>query len=98
MDLTFRAHPCVACEEVAGRYYLIAFGDGRGTLPFLREINETGSFFWGLAVKGYDWESMLEKAVETYDAPRKVLEDGLAAFFYDLAEQGYILKKETDKS
>lgn len=90
-------NPNVACEEVAGRYYLIAFGDARGTLPYLREINETGSFFWELAEKGCEKDVMLEKAIETYDAPQEVLENGLTAFFYDLIEHGYLIKKETEE-
>ena len=96
MAVKIRVHPCVSCEEVAGKYYLIAFGDARGTLPYLQEINETGAFFWELAEKEYDKNAMLERAIETYDAPRKVLDDGLMAFFYDLVEHGYIIKKETE--
>lgn len=88
-------HPLAACEEVGGRYFLIACGPARDSLPYLREINEAGFFFWKLMEEGCDTDAMLEKALAVYEAPRNVLKEGLSAFLDDLTSRGYVIKKET---
>lgn len=98
MAVKYILHPHVACEEVGGRHFLIACGAAAGTLPYLREINETGSFFWKLAEEGCDSGAMLERALETYEAPEKILEDGIKDFFEDLAGRGYVTIWEETQS
>ena len=92
--MTFTVHPQIACEESAGRYFLVAYGCAKETLPYLREINETGAFYWELAVRGYDLGGMLTEASKIYDVPRYVLEVGIMSFFNDLAEKGYVTRDE----
>lgn len=94
MGVTYRVHPQVTLEEVAGRYYLISFGDAVG-LPYLREINETGAFYWELASAGHDLDSMLAIASDFYQEPYERLEKGIRAFFSVLMENGYIYLDET---
>ncbi len=94
MGLTYKIHPQVTLEEVAGRYFLISFGAAIG-LPYLREINETGAFYWELAAAGYDLDSMLAIASDFYQEPFEKLEDGVLAFFSYLKENGYIYLDET---
>lgn len=94
MTVKFSPHPQVTCKEVGERYFLIAYGPARDTLPYLREINETGSFFWELLEEGCDRDAMLERALEIYDAPRTTLENGLMAFLDDLTGRGYVIREE----
>lgn len=93
MGLTYRVHPQVTLEEVASCYFLISFGEGVG-LPYLREINETGAFYWKLAAAGHDLESMLAIASGFYQEPYEKLEKGIRAFFNILMENGYIYLDE----
>ena len=94
MTVKFSPHPHVTCKEVGGRYFLIAYGPAMATLPYLREINETGSFFWEMLEEGYDRDAMLERALELYDVPRITLEKGLMAFLNDLTCRGYVTREE----
>lgn len=94
MGLTYRVHPQITLEEVAGRYFLISFGEA-GRLPYLREINETGAFYWELAAAGHDLDSMLAIASDLYQESRTKLEKGLLAFFDNLMDQGYVSLDET---
>ena len=94
MGVIYRVHPQVTLEEVAGRYFLISFGDAGG-LPYLREINETGAFYWELAAAGHDLDSMLAIASDLYQEPYEKLEKGVLAFFSYLMENGYIYLDET---
>lgn len=94
MGLTYRVHPQVTLEEVAGCYFLISFGKSV-SLPYLREINETGAFYWELASAGHDLESMLSIASDFYKEPYDMLEKGLLTFFSVLMENGYIYLDET---
>lgn len=89
MGLTYRVHPQVTLEEVADRFFLISFGDAAG-LPYLREINETGAFYWELATAGHDLDSMLAVASNLYQEPYEKLEKGILAFFSYLMENGYV--------
>lgn len=95
MTAKYTLHPHVTCEEVGGRYFLIAYGPARGAIPYLREINETGSYFWKLLEEGLDEEAMLERSLTEYDAPREVMEEGLKAFLNDLKRHNYLIKEET---
>lgn len=94
MGLRYRVHPQVTLEEVADCYFLISFGEGV-SLPYLREINETGAFYWKLASEGHDLDSMLAIASELYKEPYEKLEKGIRAFFSVLMENGYICLDET---
>lgn len=89
MGLTYRVHPQVTLEEVAGRYFLISFGEAV-SLPYLREINETGAFYWELAAAGHDLDFMLAAASDLYQEPCGKLEKGILAFFNNLMDHGYV--------
>lgn len=94
MGLKYKVHPQVALEDVAGCYFLISYGETVG-LPYLREINETGAFYWELAVAGHDLDSMLAIASDFYQEPYERLEKGALAFFCNLMENGYVFLDET---
>ena len=94
MSLRYEVHPQVVCEKVAGRYLLIAYADALGELPYLREINETGAFYWNLAAGGNDRDEMLQQALTIYDASRDILERGLEVFLKDLIDDGYVTERE----
>lgn len=93
MGLTYRVHPQVTLEEVADRFFLISFGEAV-SLPYLREINETGAFYWEMAAAGHDLDFMLASATDLYQEPYEKLEKGALAFFNDLMENGYIFLDE----
>lgn len=94
MAVKYRVHPEVAYEKVAGRNLLIAYGDALKELPYLREINETGAFYWRLVSESMDTDTMLNCALEEYDAARELLEKGLLVFLKELENEGYIYKTE----
>ena len=94
MGLTYRVHPRVTLEEVAGRYFLISFGEAVN-LPYLREINDTGAFYWELAAAGHDLDSMLTIASDFYQEPCVKLKKGILAFFNNLMDYGYVSLDET---
>lgn len=93
MRLKYRVHPQVILETVAGRHFLIAYGEACGKLPYLREINETGAYYWHMAEAGKGTSEMLAAAVEVYDASPEILEKGLRLFLRELMEKGYLLEE-----
>lgn len=93
MRAEYRVNPQVALETIAGRHFLIAYGETCGKIPYLREINETGTYYWLLAEEGIGTGEMLEAAAEVYDAPPEILEKGLRNFLKELVEQGYLLEE-----
>lgn len=68
-------------------------GEARGKLTYLREINETGAYYWHMAEAGKGTSEMLAAAVEVYDASPKILEKGLRLFLRELMEKGYLLEE-----
>lgn len=93
MGLTYRIHPQVTLEEIADRFFLISFGEAV-SLPYLREINETGAFYWEMAAAGHDLDFMLASATDLYQEPYEKLEKGVLSFFSDLMENGYLYLDE----
>lgn len=91
MGAKYRVHPQVTLETVVGRHFLIAYGEARGTLPYLREINETGAYYWKMAEARTNTENMLTAAAEEYDASPEILEKGLRYFLRELIDEGYLL-------
>lgn len=92
MSVKYRTHPGVTLEQAAGRFFLVAFGDAGKELPYLREINETGAYYWELLSAGLDENGVLKEAEEAYGMPRVVLEKGLQAYICDLKTNGYLLE------
>lgn len=90
MALKYSTHPQVTLEQAAGRFFLVAFGDTGGKLPYIREINETGAYYWKLFSGGYDMDSILDEAAEVYSESRDTLKKGLQAYIKDLKENGYL--------
>ena len=97
MTVKYKVHPCVACEQAGGRYFLVSFGPALGDLPYLREVNETGAFYWKLAEEGLDAPAMAQRASLVYDAPEETLKAGLAAFFEELEKAGYASRETAGK-
>lgn len=91
MGTNYKVHPQVTLETVAGRHFLIAYGEARGNLPYLREVNETGAYYWQMAEAGTDTEDMLTAAAEVYDALPEILEKGLRFFLRELIDEGYLM-------
>lgn len=93
MAVKYRIHAQVALERIAGRFFLIAYGDAGADLPYLCEINETGAFYWKLAEEGYDSDAMLNAAFKEYEVPPELLNRGLQVFLQVLTEKGYLIKE-----
>ena len=92
MNVTYRVHPQVTLEMVAGRQFLIAYGEALMKLPYLQEINETGAFYWKMVEAGLGEDEMLLASAEVYDAPQERLKKGLRMFLRELEEKGYLFK------
>lgn len=93
MAVKYRTHGQVALEEIAGRFFLVAYGAAAGNLPYLCEINNTAAYYWQLVEAGYNSDDMLVAASNEYDASPEILQKGLQYFLRDLGEKGYLLPK-----
>lgn len=92
MAVKYRTHPQVTLERAAGRFFLVAFGKAGGNLPYVREINETGAYYWRLFSSGYDMDSILNEAAEIYGESQDMLKKGLQCYINDLKEKGYLFE------
>lgn len=91
--MKYRVHPQVVLEVVTDRYLLIAYGEAKDELPYIRELNETGAFYWNMVSLGYNTEIMLAEAARIYDVPLEILQKDLTDFVQNLEKNGYIFEE-----
>lgn len=90
----YHAHPGVALANVAGEYLLVAAGDARGKLPYLKNINATGVWFWKKMANGTDLSQIISDAIKHYGITKEQAEAATESFFDSLRNEGYIIIDE----
>ncbi len=84
----------VVLREICGEYVLVAGGKASAVCPPLRQLNDTGAFFWKLIEEDCSEEEMVRKAAENFEADAQQIRPSLRRFREMLEKEGYLLKEE----
>ena len=75
--MKYHVCPGVVIVDVCDEHLMIATGEARGKVPYVKKINATGVFFWRLFERGLDGEGIVAAAVAEYGISR---DEALAAY------------------
>lgn len=84
----------IILKEFCGEYALIATLEAKEYCPYVRQINETGAFYWKLLSRGLDVEEMVEAAAQEYQVEAERVRPGLCAYIAGLEKLNYIIPEE----
>lgn len=64
--MKYAIQPGVLLETVCDEHLLIATGEARGKVPYVKNLNETGAWFWQLFEKQLDLAQIEQQAIQTF--------------------------------
>ena len=86
-----KVQPGVLLETVCDEHLLIATGEARGKVPYVKNLNETGVWFWQLFEKQLDLAQIEQQAIQTFHISAEQAHNALTAFFGKLQNDGYLI-------
>ena len=89
--MKYAIQPGVLLETVCDEHLLIATGEARGKVPYVKNLNETGVWFWQLFEKQLDLAQIEQQAIQTFDISAEQAHNALTAFFGKLQNDGYLI-------
>ena len=89
--MKYHTQPGVVVAKIAGEYLLVASGEARGKVPYVKNLNETGAWFWNEMEKSYDFSKIADDAVEHYGITREQAETACQNFFEVLLHDKYVI-------
>ncbi len=92
--MKYHTQPGVSIANIAGEHLLVAAGESRGKVPYIKNINKTGVWFWDQMVEMHDLNEIIEAAVKFYGITSEQAETATRSFFDSLQKEGYIIIDE----
>ena len=89
--MKYAIQPGVLLETVCDEHLLIATGEARGKVPYVKNLNETGVWFWQLFEKQLDLAQIEKQAIQTFHISAEQAHNALTAFFGKLQNDGYLI-------
>lgn len=89
--MTYTIQPGVVLAQICDDYLLVASGDARGKVPYVRKVNQTGAYFWQLLTQGLEDSEIVSRAVQDYGIPDALAWKALSAFVTSLQSANYLL-------
>lgn len=83
----------VVMVTVCGEQLLIAAGEARGKVPYVKGINTAGAYFWKLLEQKLSKQEIIVKTAEDYDIPAEKAQEAFERFCDVLRQNGYLLGK-----
>lgn len=90
--MRYETCPGVMIAAVCGEHMMVAAGEARGRVPYVKTINETGVWFWRQLEAGLDSEEIICAAMDTYGITRQQAQPAYEDFVRILLRDGYLLK------
>lgn len=84
----------VALVSICDRHFLVAAGEARGKVPYIKGINAPGAYFWRLLEQKADTEEIIRQAAKDYEASEEDARAAFESFADSLKENGYIHSDE----
>lgn len=92
--MTYELQPDVVLVTICDEHFLVAAGEARGRVPYVKGITGPGAFFWKLLEQHMDVNDMICQASRDYS----VSEEKAAAAFWKLVKglqaNGYLTISE----
>ena len=77
-------------RAVAGQHMVVALGEAAKSFNGIIKLNESARLIWDMLTAGAERDELIEKLLETYDAPRDVLASDCDAFLLSLRENNIL--------
>lgn len=84
----------VALVSICDKHFLVAAGDARGKVPYIKGINAPGAYFWHLLEQETDTEEIIRQAALDYETSEGNARAAFENFADSLKQNGYILPGE----
>ena len=88
--MTYRITKGVVKVTVCDENLLVATGDARKTLPYLKHLNAAGAYIWDYLEKSAQPDEIVQHIVADYTISEKDARDSLQAFLKTLIDAGYL--------
>lgn len=82
--------PGVVMISVCDEHILVATREARKKVPYVRQINSAGGFYWSLLEKGVDPNEIIRRASVKYQIPGKQAAVMVVSFIKKLYKAGYV--------
>lgn len=86
--------PGVVCACIFDEYFLAATMEARKTVSAIRELNETGAFFWKLLEQQCDLDAAVERTTQEYEVSAADARAAFEAFTAELCAAGYLILED----
>lgn len=93
-----KIRPGVVLISVCGEHILVATKEARAVVPYVRQINSAGGFYWKLLEEGNDPQEMIRRAAVQYQIPGKQAAAMVMGFLQKLHQAGYITIEDAEAS
>lgn len=90
--------PGVVLISVCDEHILVATREARKTVPYVRQINSAGGFYWNLLEKGEQPESIIKAAQERYHISARQASGMVLGFIKKLYSAGYIIIQDVEEN
>lgn len=90
--------PGVVLISVCDEHLLVATREARKTVPYVRQINSAGGFYWSLLEKGIDPNEIIRQAAVKYQIPGKQAAAMVVSFVNKLYKAGYVTVQDVEES
>lgn len=94
--MKYRVCPGVVIASVCGEHLIVATGEARGKVPYVKSINETGVWFWKQFEKQLSEDEIVSQAVQHYHIRPEEAKSAFDTFFQLLQEEGYLIVTPDD--
>ncbi len=88
--MTYRITKGVVKVTVCDENLLVATGDARKTLPYLKHLNAAGAYIWNYLEKSAQPEDIVRHIVADYAISETDARDSLQTFLRALVDAGYL--------
>lgn len=93
----YKMKPGIVLLSVDNEHLLVATREARdGSIPYVRQINDSAAFYWKLLKDGKNLKEMLEEAAEHFQSNKLTALFNLKEFQKKLVEQGYMIEEEIE--
>lgn len=89
--MNLRLRPDVVLVSLCGESLLVAAGEARGKVPYVKGINGPGAYFWRLLEQNLGEDAILAQSAADYACSEETAREALTRFLRALAQDGYLL-------
>lgn len=91
-----KIRPGVVLISVCDEHILVATREAREHVPYVRQINGPGGFYWHLLEEGLALPDIIRQAAEKYDLPGRKAAAVVVSFMQKLQKAGYITVEDVE--